>query len=309
MTDSAERNSAGTSVDASAQGMPAKGRRKAGDDAAPAPPREAGESSGLVGSVVQALSVLRYVARTREPAGVTAIARAIGINPSSCFNILRTLVAEGYLERDDGAKTYTLGAAPLDLARRVIDENGAFSYLRPEMQRLADTFSVTTTLWRMTRSERWVLVGLVESLQFARIHMTIGQRLPLHVGAMGRCLAAHSRAALRSEVLSWFRSVRWHQPPSVEEYLQQVQDTAARGWGLDENQFNQFTSSIAAPIIDAEDRIRFCVTQTMFAGQHTQHELQDLGEATLRAADHASRHLYGRTVSAKPLGQGAEAAA
>lgn len=70
------------------------------------------ETAGLVGSVVQALSVLRHIARTREPQGVTAIARALGLNPSSTFNILRTLVAEGFVERDDATKTYILGAAP-----------------------------------------------------------------------------------------------------------------------------------------------------------------------------------------------------
>ena len=163
-------------------------------------PRGEQRNRGPVGSVVHALAILRYIALTREPAGVTAIARAIGINPSSCFNILRTLVAEEFVERDDETKTYMLGVAPLDLARSVIDENGAFSYLRADMQRLADTFSVTTTLWRMTRSERWVLVGLTESLALARIHMTIGQRLPLYGGAMGRCLAAHRRAP-QSELL------------------------------------------------------------------------------------------------------------
>ncbi len=88
----------------------------------------------------------------------------------------------------------------------------------------------------------------------------------------------------------------------MEEYLAQVQETAERGWGLDENQFNQFFSSIAAPVIDGHDRIRFCVTQTMFAGQHSPVEIRDLGEATLIVADHASRNLYGRTRSARPLG-------
>lgn len=270
-----------------------RGKRSAADGA--------GETAGLVGSVVQALSVLRYIARTREPAGVTTIARALNINPSSCFNILRTLVAEGFLERDEGAKTYILGVAPLDLARSVIDENGAFPYLRPDMQRLADSFSVTTTLWRLTRSERWVLVGLTESLALARIHMTIGQRLPLYCGAMGRVLAAH-RALPQSEMLSRFKAVRWHSAPTVEEYLEQIEETSERGWGLDENQFNQFFSSIAAPVIDSAGRVRFCVTQTMFAGQHSPVELRDLGEATLQVADHASRHLYGRTRSARPLG-------
>src|SRR5436190_8870465 len=203
------------------QTMPDKGKPRR---PAKSPDGDA-DTAGKVGSVVQALSILRYIARTREPAGVTAIARALQINPSSCFNILRTLVAEGFLERDDQAKTYTLGVAPLDLARSVIDENGAFPYLRPDMQRVADTFSVTTTLWRMTRSERWVLVGLTESLALARIHMNVGQRLPLYCGAMGRVLAAH-RVLPQQEMLSRIRLVRWFRAPSVEEYLGQIEETA-----------------------------------------------------------------------------------
>lgn len=258
---------------------------------------EAAKATGLVGSVVQALSVMRYVAKEGKPLRITTIARVLGINPSTCFNILKTLVAEGFLERDEETKKYTLGAAPLDLARSVIEENGAFPFLRPDMQKIADAFSVTTTLWRMTRSERWVLIGLTESLALARIHMTIGQRLPLYGGAMGRCLAARS-PLLQTELISRFRGVRWHQPPSVEEFLDQVKAAHANGWALDENQFNQFFSSIAAPIIDESDRIRYCVTQTMFAGQHTPVEIRELGEATLRLADHASRRLYGRTGSA-----------
>lgn len=47
---------------------------------------------------------------------------------------------------------------------------------------------------------------------------------------MGRCMAAHQSSAYRSEEVSWFRSVHWHQPPTIEEYLEQV-----RGWGLDES--------------------------------------------------------------------------
>lgn len=255
------------------------------------------KTTGLVGSVVQALAILRFISRHRESARVTTIARELGLNNSTCFNILRTLVAEGFVERDDETKTYSLGVAPLDLARSVLEESGAFPYLRPGMQKIADTFSVTTTLWRRTRSERWVLVGLTESLALARIHLTIGQRLPLYGGAMGRCLAAHSDQT-KAELLAHFREVRWHQPPQPEELLKQVALAAQRGWALDDNQFNQFFSSIAAPVVDGDDRVRYCVTQTMFAGQHSAIETEELGRATLRLADTASRHVFGRQRSA-----------
>ena len=42
----------------------------------------------------------------------------------------------------------------------------------------------------------------------------------------------------------------------------QVDETAARGWGLDENQFNQFFSSIAAPVIDGSAPTAVVLTST-----------------------------------------------
>lgn len=256
-----------------------------------------GRPAGLVGSVVQALAILRYVAAHSEPLRVSTVARELKLNPSTCFNILKTLAAEGFIERDDRTKTYVLGAAPLDLARHVLEDGGVFPYIRAAMQECAEAFSVTTTLWRRTRNDRWVLIGLTESRALARIYMTVGQRLPLYGGAMGRCLAAQEPLS-PSEIMNRVRAIRWHRPLGAEEYLNEVEQAQRRGWALDENGFNPFFSSIAAPIIDDSGQVRYCVTQTMFAGQHSPIEIEGLGEATLRIADHASRNIYGRRASA-----------
>ena len=46
-----------------------------------------------VPSVSYAVAMLRLLGRNGEAMGVTAIARAMGIGPSSAFNLARTLVA------------------------------------------------------------------------------------------------------------------------------------------------------------------------------------------------------------------------
>lgn len=251
------------------------------------------DSDGLVGSVVQAAAILRYVARTSEPQGVTLIARALNISQSSCFNIIKTLVAEGYLERNPRSKAYTLGVAPLDLARRILDEDGIFRFLAADLQRLADRFSVTTSLWRRTRSDRWVMMGLTENLSLGRIHMSIGQRLPMYGGAMGRCAAAFNKID-RDELLGKLKSVKWYSTPDEKQFLKDAALVRARGWAHDENQFMQFFSSLSSPILDQDDQIRFCITQTMFQGQHRRDEIVAMGEATRAVAENASLHIYGR---------------
>jgi DNA-binding IclR family transcriptional regulator len=46
----------------------------------------------VVGSVVKALAILRHLAEGPDRCGVNAIAMAVSLNPSSCFNIVKTLV-------------------------------------------------------------------------------------------------------------------------------------------------------------------------------------------------------------------------
>ena len=48
----------------------------------------------VVESVRTAITILRFVASQSKSFGVNAIAREVGVSPSSCFNIVKTLTLE-----------------------------------------------------------------------------------------------------------------------------------------------------------------------------------------------------------------------
>ena len=98
--------------------------------------------------MANALAVLRRLATADRPEGVSAIARNIGISPSSCFNILKTLAAEDFAQFDQEHKTYTLGAGAVDLAIAALDPEAGFLRTRPILENLAREFGVTCGLWR-----------------------------------------------------------------------------------------------------------------------------------------------------------------
>ena len=76
-----------------------------------------------VGALVHALRILRHLAAQGTAEGVTTIARATGVNGSTCYNILRTLVAEGVVIFDPATKTYRLGLGLVELAVGVLGAN------------------------------------------------------------------------------------------------------------------------------------------------------------------------------------------
>ena len=245
-------------------------------------------SPSKVGSVTQAIAVLRYLAAAPNPRGVNTIARDLKISPSSCFNLLKTLVAEDFVDFDQAAKTYTLGIGPVALARRALDPESAFSMLRPDLERLADRHNVAVSLWRLTRKERFVLLGFADNEMATRIHLTVGQRLPMLGGANGRCAAAFG-GLRRAEIAARFAAVRWQQPMSLDLFMPETALAGSRGWAVDDGVFLPGVTTVSAPVLDEAGKLKFCLSTIMFHGQHKAAKLEEIGNDLLAAAKRAAQ--------------------
>src|SRR3546814_12376802 len=69
-------------------------------------------------AISRAAAVLRLHGKRGTPMGVQAIARELGLVPSTCLYVLRALVAEELVSFDPDTKRYALDAGVLTLARR-----------------------------------------------------------------------------------------------------------------------------------------------------------------------------------------------
>jgi DNA-binding IclR family transcriptional regulator len=236
-----------------------------------------------VGSVAHAAAILRRLAQLSEPEGVNAISRAIGVSPSSCFNILKTLAREELVEFDEATKRYALGPGLVMLARKALDPGQAFAVARPALERLADKHGVTIALWRLTR-ERLVLLGFADSDEATRIHMTVGQRLPMLVGAGGRCVAA--RLNLPPEALAReFPKLRWQEPPTLAAYVASVAEARESGWSVDDSCFLRGVTTVGASVPARSGPPAGVLSATMFAGQHDPAAWSRIGEDLAACAE------------------------
>lgn len=236
-----------------------------------------------VGSVANALAILELLADSPTPIGVTAIAKSLGLSPSSCFNILKTLVAERYVSFDNKRKLYTLGYAPIRLARRSLDPTSAFPLMQPLLERLANEFGVTTALWRVGQDDRFLLLGYCEHAGSTRINMSVGQRMPVYMGTLGRCVAFNRRLS-REAMLENFQKLRWHHPPTFDDYVLSIQEAGRRHWAIDVDQTFRGVTNIGATMLDAQDQTSFGITATMFSGQATPDVIERLGAEMVKAA-------------------------
>src|SRR5258708_18537579 len=123
------------------------------------PARAPGEKSDLLHAVQRALLVLSLVAE--HPQGLTAreISHALGINISTCYHILNTLAASGYLDRQPHNQVYLLGP-------QIPFLNNAF------VQSLASQ-EVVPPLEDTTWSTGFLAPSLVERLRSLMYHTTV----------------------------------------------------------------------------------------------------------------------------------------
>ena len=74
-------------------------------------------------AISRAAAVLRLLGKSDTPMGLQAIARALGLVPSTCLYVLRALVAEEFVAFDPDTKRYSLEAGVLTLARHWLRRN------------------------------------------------------------------------------------------------------------------------------------------------------------------------------------------
>lgn len=249
-------------------------------------------STGVtVKPVVNAVRILRLLTASSSPERASDIARELGINQSTCFNTLRTLVAEDMLAFDPLSKTYTPGLGLAKLAEHLVTQGQRLDVVRPLMQEFAAAHHVTVTLWRRIGNDRIVLVSSETSPGDLRIDMAIGQRLPVLMGASGRLFAARLDLD-ENRLRAVFDKVRWARPLSFEDYQRQVADASEHGWAVDDGYFSAGILAVAAPVLDRSGAIAYAVSAVTFRGQYAGADIEKLGQTLRKAATKIGNILF-----------------
>jgi DNA-binding IclR family transcriptional regulator len=257
-------------------------------DAANAQAQRAGGVT--VKPVVNAIGILRYLAQTGTPERAADIARHLAVNPSTCFNILRTLVAEDVVDFNPVTKMYSAGLGLARLVEHLVTQGQRMELAKPFMQDLAARFHVTITLWRRMGPDRIVMVSSEASPTDLRIDMAAGQRLPILMGASGRLFAEHV-AHKEAEMRQAFEQIRWMRPLTFEAYMREVARAKRRGWATDDGYFANGIQTVAAPVRDASGAIVFTISAVMIRGHHDEAGIEALGEALRDTGRELSRIL------------------
>jgi DNA-binding IclR family transcriptional regulator len=246
----------------------------------------------LVGALSSGLKVLRYLSSASTPLGVSRIAKDLGLNASTCFNLLKTLVHERLITFDESTKTYSIGLGLVELSKGSLNKASYARQMRHHLLELTERHNITTTLWQRTQGDRVVLVDLAESDSPMRIHMSIGQRLPMYIAALGRCMAAYS-GLTPSELRSKLSQLRWEEGPSFETFMREVEAVREMGYAVDHGNYVKGVVTVSAPILDNHMQPVMAVSAVGFSTQFSDAGLHALGQDLKNRCEEASMAISG----------------
>ena len=247
-------------------------------------------------AIARAAAILRLLGKSETPLGVNAIARELGLVPSTCLYVLRALAEEELVAFDPATKRYSLDAGVLTLARGWLRRDRFADLAQAPLDRVARDFGVTTMGVRIAGLDHIVVVATAQGAANFQLSAEVGSRFPALISATGRCIAAFG-GYREADLAARFATLRWDDPPSFAEWQAQVEQTQAQGFAVDAGNYIAGVTVLAAPVWQGAkgfgDRPSHALVAIGLDGALKRHGLDAPGAALLGAARAVSEQLGG----------------
>lgn len=243
-------------------------------------------------AISRAAAVLRLLGKSEGPLGMQSIARELGLVPSTCLYVLRALVAEEFVSFDPQTKRYALEAGVLTLARHWLRRNRFNDLAQPLLDRISQDFDATVLGVHIVGLEHIIVVAVSQSGHNFQLSTQIGSRFPALISATGRCIAAfgdHSEAELEAR----FKTLRWDEPPTFDEWKAQVRQTRTQGFAVDAGHYISGVTVVAAPVWKTRAKLSHALVAIGIGSGLKRAGLPALQATLLAAAQTLSNQLSG----------------
>jgi IclR family transcriptional regulator, acetate operon repressor len=158
-------------------------------------------------SLTRLLGIFDVLAKATDGMSLAELNVTLESPKSSLLNLLRPLVAEGYLMHDAGR--YRLGQSIFRLSASVMAAWNISKMLRPFLAELSRSTNETVYIGVLDVEHKEITyVDVIESEQSVRYSMHIGMRRPLYCTAAGRVLLAHASDAFVADYMKTIKFER-----------------------------------------------------------------------------------------------------
>lgn len=202
-------------------------------------------------SIEKALHILLAFGVEQSNWGVRELSSHLDLSPATVQRILKTLKQYGFVDQDPESRLYRLGPVYFRFLGILQSTYPISRTAVPFMERLQTGTQETVHLNVIDGLER-VCIEHIESNQYLKASMPVGNRSPLYAGASSKCLLAFSAAEFRQHYFSRVVPVALTEKTLTDSsaLATEIERTRARGYASSLGERTPGLGSLSAPVLD-----------------------------------------------------------
>lgn len=218
-----------------------------------------------LGTVARALSVLTFVAESKDPIGVKDISAALKLPMSTSHRLLDLLLEGGFVEKDEGRRRYTIGMEFLRLANLVSQRTSYAAAIQPVLDSITKETGETTMYAEYLPSKRTVMYSAKsDSPHSLRFRINLFQEAPVEWGASGSAILAFLAPDVQSEIQAAGRaSPTTKKRLSKAAFFERIKTIRQNGYAVSEGEKLADSIGIAVPVIFGGPQAGASITLTV----------------------------------------------
>lgn len=245
-------------------------------------------------AVSKALTVLDALAHL-GPSSLAEIVERSGLNKSSVYYILKTLVARSVADYSSEQRLYRLGPALLGYGAAAAAQFDELALTRRELSRLSADVEATLVVYRRVDAETITIVDRIEYPGRVRITVQSGERIPIQGGAFGRAFLAYdSEEETRHILRNGLQSFTPKSVTDVTDFLEELKSVRSRGWAVDHDGYVLGISSVAAPVFSPGGDVVTVIAIVGFTDVIDDARAAEFGAQLTNASRAITEHLRNR---------------
>lgn len=213
-------------------------------------------NSGQIPTNLRLLLLLEEVAKVGVPVTPAMVNETLGLPKPTIHRLFATAEAEGFLQRDIDGRSYSAGRRMRLLATNTLSSEHLRTVRLAVLKSLAVKVGETCNLAIPERDGMFYL-DRVETHWPLRIQLPVGTQVPFHCTASGKMYLS----TLRHDYLERFlknTTLEMQTDRTITDPIQlrrELEQTRARGYATDDQEFMTGMTAIAVPITDNRGRL------------------------------------------------------
>jgi DNA-binding IclR family transcriptional regulator len=247
------------------------------------------EDSGPIQSVDRAAAILEILARDGE-AGVTEVARELGVHKSTASRLLAALDRRELVTQDTPRGRFRLGAGVVRLAGAAARRLDLVQESRPVCRALAGEVGETVNIAILSGRDALYLDQVAGPAALSP-HNWAGQRIPLHATSDGKVLLAYLSANEIAEHLAPLQRFTDRTITTGSGLARALAGVRERGYATAVGELEEGLTAVAAPVRNADGRVVASISASGPSFRIPADRIPELAVCVRTAAADVSRRL------------------